>query len=439
MPNGDVRYRSGRGGYGGGSSYSYDDEGRGSSKSAWEWFESNYTASGLADSWLMSLSDDQCYYLLKHSTMRFNLEDIANVYDPDQYEPERWLMYVQASDSRARRMIKAKSPRKDGIWVEFYTHLVKGYINKKLVLEQVQRKRDEEYNQRWEKERKAREAEVAKLNREAADTVNKNVELVTGAIASDFATAFDVFELSGRDAGDYLDDVVDGYTTGYGFSEEVRRPGGVKLQITLTLDCTNSMYYNGVHMDAAIAFRDMGLTLKQLHAEHPNDLYVAFFKFGLNQGSEDSEIGKRAERLRLSPYYDPEKDAENGLALAEFSEFHPRYLGSGNSIFSGEDTWIYPLFEQIERWEKEESEPGCARLDIVLTDAVLEHPSDIRKADEIQERRNGNLQTVMLNFMRENEWSDGTLPKRCVQYPANRDTLPGLLRQIISEFITSSM
>jgi len=110
-----------------------------------------------------------------------------------------------------------------------------------------------------------------------------------------------------------------------------------------------------------------------------------------------------------------------------------------NSPFTGEDTWISPLFEEIEKWENRYSDPGAARLDIIITDAVLEHEKDIREASRIQEHRNGNLQTVLLNFLPMDDWGDGSIPKRCTQYSANAENIGGMLRQIVQDFISTQL
>jgi hypothetical protein len=97
------------------------------------------------------------------------------------------------------------------------------------------------------------------------------------------------------------------------------------------------------------------------------------------------------------------------------------------------------LLEEIEKWEKEESDPGAVRLDIVLTDAVFEHKKDIRESDVIQERRDGQLQTVFLNFMPEKEWLNSTLPKRCFMIKVDKDNVAGILRNVLSEFVGAQL
>ena len=105
----------------------------------------------------------------------------------------------------------------------------------------------------------------------------------------------------------------------------------------------------------------------------------------------------------------------------------------------GEDTWYSALLSRIEKWETKNSEPGAVRLDLVITDGVFEHAKDLTECNRIQERRDGSLQTVFLNFLSMDEWSDTKLPRHCVQYLANVDNIAGLSRTVLHEFVSSYM
>ena len=84
MAKSDVRpiasnYRRSYGGRGYSRSsyeYTYDDEGRGESKDVWEWFEENFNANPTLE-WLLSWTDMKYYQVLKASTFRYGLLDIA--------------------------------------------------------------------------------------------------------------------------------------------------------------------------------------------------------------------------------------------------------------------------------------------------------------------------------------------------------------------------
>jgi hypothetical protein len=423
MAKGDVAYRPGRGGgYGGGSSHYYDDGGRGSSKDLWEWFEENFTQSGFSRDWLLQMCDAWCYRVIRETRERYGLFDVA-------------LYSYQDMDTRARRLVSQKLSLAD--WNAFHEHLKEGYNNHKKELAQRQEISNQKYRDDSERRNQQREANVAKMRDEDLLQNGKATEISAGMLRSDFSMVLRPSEVYDRPSGYDIDDVVSTYHSGSGFSDETSKAKGIKLQITLSLDLSNSMFYNGVHTLAAHAFRDIGLTLKQLEAEFPVDLFIAMFTF--SDGTGDS-AGRRAMKLQVNEWYKPKDDMD----MFELEPFRASIIDRWGTYdhdvntshpFTGEDTFIDPLFMEIEKWETKHSDPGAVRLDIVLTDAVLEHKQDIRDASATQERRDGALQTIFLNFMDEKEWSDGTLPRRCVQYKADRDNVSGMLRTIIQQFV----
>lgn len=264
-------------------------------------------------------------------------------------------------------------------------------------------------------------AKREKYREEKTSKILDDAELTAGLLRSDFADVFRWREVYGQRDGDWLDDPVAAYATGYGFGEEVRERSGIKLQVTVSIDLSNSMKYNGINEVAVDAFCTIYLSMKSLQQEHPGDLYIAPFEFS------GGETGRHAMQVKANTWRD--KD-EYDLGEMEL------WRNASRVSFDGEDTWMYPLLVAIERWENENSDPGAVRLDIVITDAVLEHPKDIRESSKIQERRDGNLQTVLLNLMPEEDWLDTTLPLKCVQYPANPDNLAGLLRNVLAQFVS---
>lgn len=279
-----------------------------------------------------------------------------------------------------------------------------------------------------EEDRKAREERAVayevrrlKIRAEKTSEIRKDVEMTAGMLHSDFAEVFKWSEKYGLRDGDWLDDPVAAYATGYGFGEEVKERSGVKLQVTVSIDLSNSMVHNDINRIAVDAFRTIYLSMKSLQQEHPGDLYVAPFTFS------SGKDGRRAVQVKAQSWRD--KD-EHDLEEMEL------WRNAAHVSFDGEDTWMYPLFKAIERWENENSDPGAVRLDIVITDAVLEHPKDVRESSKIQERRDGNLQTVLLNLMPEEDWLDTALPLKCIQYPANPDNLAGLLRNVLAQFVS---
>lgn len=264
---------------------------------------------------------------------------------------------------------------------------------------------------------------VAKLE-EQTMAFRKASQLTAGMIGSDFHQAFALKEVYGRDDGDWLDDPVAAYIGQAGFGEEVKVQAGIKIQVTVSLDMSNSMWNNVIANDAIKAFIEIGLALQDIQVQYPGSFYTKAFTFAWGDN------GKGSHRVGQDIWTDVPEE----LRLGDFEDMR-RYL-SWMPSSAGQDTWITPLFQRILEWEDDESDSGCVRLDLVLTDAVLEHPTDIRKASEVQERRDGALQTVFLNFMKEEEWVDSRLPVRCVQYPADVNNVGGLLRQVLSEFVS---
>jgi hypothetical protein len=411
---------------GGGYSYDYDDEGRGESLTLWDEFKGGFEFSGYSEDWLLNtkgaevgmdfgvgLYDARLYKYVHNMTSRYSIHDWA------------WRQFEDDdnNDGRVRRIVIKKLGLES--WLKLQLRAKQLWDTQR----EKDRKAAAERAEKWEQERAVFHAERIKRETEEVNEIRKDVQLVTGSLQADFNSAFSMEESYGREAGDWLDDAVSAYQSGYGFGEEVRRPAGVKLQITISIDLSNSMYYNKVDKAAAKTIRDVYLALEQLKDQYPNDLFVCAFTFSDN-GYSSSEQGKRAENL-TRPYWSGGKDKKSTERhLGAVEQFR-----SGRASFTGTDTWFYPLFEEIEKWENEHSDEGALKLDIVLTDAVIEHPTDIKRSDKVQERRNGTLHTIFLNFLKESEWVDSDLPLRCVQYGADPSNISGLLRTLISEFV----
>jgi hypothetical protein len=292
--------------------------------------------------------------------------------------------------------------------------------NAKAEKQAANKVRQEEYDKQRDEAEAKRRAELE----EQTMAFRKAVSLTAGMLSSDFHQAFALKEAYGRDDGDWLDDPVAAYTGQAGFGEEVKVQSGIKMQVTVSLDMSNSMWNNAIADSAIRAFIEIGLALEDIQAQYPGSFYTAAFLFAMGDN------GKQACRVREQRWSNTPEE----LRLGNFEGM--RHNLSWMPSNAGQDTWMTPLFEQILKWEEEESDDGCVRLDIVLTDAVLEHPTDIRKSSEVQERRNGALQTVFLNFLSEEQWYDSRLPMRCVQYPADANNVGGLLRQVLSNFVS---
>lgn len=435
MARGDVKY-SGGGGRGGGGSAGYDDEGRGTSKAIYERFVAGYTQAKFDCKWLFALPVHDSSWnavslqrLFEDTTYRHNLYD--------------GLRKNVDLDSRVRRLVEKHCGA--DVWKSWHADSLMRYNAWLAELKERQRLERIAYDERQVaiREVEAREAERVRI--EEFEAMNSTVELIAGTLNSDMYEVMLRRDVVGLPEGDWIDDVTTAYMGLGGFAEEEHHysSGGINVQITLSLDCSNSMQYNHINEQALRVFVESGMSLKRLRQDYPDAVSFSAYEFS---GSSD---GKYSKRIGAAGWGD-DRDAEmttyvnnrdyDDMHWGEFEEYRQEMRNPNGyyrtSTFSGSDTYIAPLFTEIKRWEDKFSTPGAVRLDLVITDAVLEHPNDIREASQIQANRNGNLQTVLLNLLPENEWVNGSLPYKCVQYPVNKDNLAGVLRTVIAEFLS---
>lgn len=421
MARKDVKYSRSRGG-GGRSSGSddYDDEGRGRSKLVWEDFRDSWEMKSFDCSWLFELDEMYLSELIVKTRYRYNVPDGPSYW---KQEPGSYADHVNVEeqmrqdDSRVARLVKKECG--EDTWYLFYLALIEGYERHQKAL----CKYEVERNEIWKLQREAERAGQLKLKIEETTKLRREAELVAGLLRSDFHEALKFKEVYGQRDGDWLDDPVGAYSTGYGFGEEVKERSGIKLQVTVSLDTSNSMWYNKIAEAAVETFRTVYMALEQLAKENPGDIFYEGFTFS---GGDDGKYARSLSR----EFYGEREQTESHLGNVEEWREMKSYQ------FHGEDTWVYPLFQEIEKWENEKSDPGAVRLDIVITDAVLEHPTDVRRSNVIQERRDGTLQTIFLNLLPEQEWVNSTLPFKCVQYPARVDNIAGMLRNLLAEFVS---
>lgn len=451
MVKGDVKSASNkRRGTGRTRSYVYDDEGRGRSKSLYEVFERHLTAQSAANrnAWLRGSLDDDVndeYPTLEHGLYdRFLLGMVDNMTTRYNMHDWAWDKFSDSeyNDGRVRRLvIKCTSLQE---WHILQERAKKLWEDRKHDVERDMLARSEE----WSQQQAVFEAERIRRLEEQITLAKSQAELVAGTIMSEIDMVFALHDKFGEDDGEWIDDTVALATTGYGFGYEDEQATGVKLQITIALDMSNSMYHNGLADVASDAFRNICIALEMLRNTYDGNVFVAAFEFA-HDGYKDGDKGRVAKNLTISRFKaDKHVTYDRWGTLQQLSDVSAgsaaSYLDSGNSSrnrwrFTGEDTWFYPLFEEIEAWENAYSDPGAYRLDLIITDAVMEHPSDIRRSDNIQTRRDGALQTVMLNFVDPSQWVDSDLPLRCVQYGVNADNVGLILRNVIAEFVGAHM
>lgn len=247
--------------------------------------------------------------------------------------------------------------------------------------------------------------------------------LEVGDFLAELSTAMRYRERGGLESGDFLDDVDRLFTDGRAFGEEIAWPSGTHLQVAVAIDCSYSMWANGIMSVAGPAAMQLHQYLSAAVAELPEGaLTYAPFVWALDHsdGRKKSEHGRTA--------YQVSGDFLRSLEGARLD---------GNMVMlttAGHDTYIAPLFRKIQTWERDH-DPNAYRIDLVITDGVLEHRDDVIEATKVQEERDGRLSTVMLNFLPRREWSDYALPDRCFQREVNARNLATVLREALSEAV----
>jgi len=258
------------------------------------------------------------------------------------------------------------------------------------------------------------------------EAIRKDAHVAAGMLEGDFSNAFRMREAYGREEGDWLDDPASAYQGQGGFGEEVKEQSGVKVQVTLSLDCSTSMWENDVARIAIDAYINLGLALNELRTSFPGSVYAQSFLFAIGEQGDVAEPLSNSYHIHYYGDDDLRLDGYEGM----------KDLRSWSKSWCGNDTRISPLLTAIEDWEMLESDSDCVKMDIILTDGVLEHKDDILEASAIQERRDGVLRTIMLNFLPESSWYEVRLPYRCLQLPVQKDNLQGVLRNLLAEFVS---
>lgn len=299
-----------------------------------------------------------------------------------------------------------------------------------------EQKAKEERDAEWKREsdlRQIRWAEEAKARQQAEydakqQIVNSSL-LMLGSIQSEISEVFQRRERYELDQGDYLEDPVSSRLRSGGWTEDGQRKAGFKLQLTIALDVSNSIWYNRIAPAAIRSFQELILAARALKDEHPDDVVYSARLFSENKDgkgvetlrdwSEDFDYDARAYVRKTTD--DPLKE---GRKLFGQEDYVPS--------FAGEDSYIYPLLQSIAAWEA--GHDGYVKLDIILSDGVFERKVDISTADDIQARR-GQVHSVILNFIPEDDWYAGRLPYQCVQYPVTTDNVTGILRLVLAQFL----
>lgn len=311
----------------------------------------------------------------------------------------------------------------------------------------------------------------ASANEELASEQSSNIQV--GEFVSELATAIKLRMKLGLTDGDWLEEPERYYTDGMCFAQEEATSSSVKLQLTLSLDASTSMWQNNIMRVAGPTFMAIDRIIRKGIEDLPEGaVHYAPFIFHEKAfeipaslisnyvGRVDWEKGKDGEEKKGSRFetvfinWASKETWEAAIRNGEIPAGTPHgeykevvvedYIGRKSMRrkyvptlpLSAQDTRLAPLFKAIQDWEERESDSNAVRLDIVITDGVFERQDDIERATRIQEDRNGRLRTVMLNFLPMREWSNAQMPGRCSQYAVTPENLDMSIRTILTETIS---
>lgn len=303
-------------------------------------------------------------------------------------------------------------------------------------------------------------AELYRKNEaEFAGKAQKQARIEVGDFVSELAQALRYREVVGQSEGDWLEEPERAYTDGQAFGTEINGAAHKKLQIALVLDASRSMWKNRIMESASAAWQAMDAMLRQAQQELPEGTLTyapfifheyafkvprAFMKYvsyvgGVKSGTRKNQYGQfnapeDARDILFIPSMVPGEAVIEAINDGEIdgskvnAEWHKKHK------LSGHDTNLSPLLRRIQEWEAG-NDANAVRLDLVITDGVFENERDVESATNVQAERNGNLSTVLLNFLKPAEWGQYHLPNRCCQYAGTNENLTPQLRTILEEVV----
>lgn len=295
--------------------------------------------------------------------------------------------------------------------------------------------------------------------------------VVVGEFLSELQSAIRFRMKMGQTEGDWIEEPERYFTDGAVFATEEAVASQVKLQLTVSLDASTSMWGNRIMQYAGPTFAALDSIVRASMRDLPEGtVYYAPFVFhGMAFKVPQTFIPEYAaanfekdiDSIMVAGL--PHKDLwEKAVAAGEIPATEERmWWGEGpyvirrrnpttgkdtiirttkfqwlsNYWLSGADTNFAPLIKAIKNWEETEGDPDAVRLDIVLTDGVFDQPDDVALASKLQEDRNGKLKTVLLNFLPPSEWGKYSLPDRCSMYAVTVANLDNAIRTILTESI----
>jgi hypothetical protein len=332
-----------------------------------------------------------------------------------------------------------------------------------------------------------------------ADLSQQSANIVVGEFLSELAAAIRFRMKIGQTQGDWIEEPERLYTDGGVFATEEAVASEVKLQITVTLDASTSMWNNGIMKFAGPTFAALDQIIRASMRDLPEGsvhyapfvfhekafkipaslipTYTARVDWGLTEQGKKRKERMEAQGKIYEPLASDKRQQNQYNVIPQFPPDHlwneavrfgevpagavSRYwkkdapfrvhrtdkdgkdklviqhkdMWVSDYAMSGIETFVAPLFEAIQKWEQEEGDISATRLDIVITDGVFQDAQDVARASRIQEDRNGRLKTVLLNFVPSKDWENVQLPERCSQFQVTPRNLDNSIRTILTDAI----
>jgi len=287
---------------------------------------------------------------------------------------------------------------------------------------------------------KKRDNYQKRLIDEASRSANKEADFL-----SEFALSLRRKERIGLADGAWIEEPDRLYSDGCVFGEEAKSVQ-LKLQIALCIDVSASTYNNNVAHMIGQAVIGLDMAIRRAAMDLPEGA-ITYQVFAFNRNTyrvsqadvknfavtEDGcfKWGYFTTTIQGRRYEHQTSQALNTLILKSKLTKLPHIEYEDDWM----ETYLFPLFLEIKKWEGEND--ANIKLDIILTDGQFDDADDIHKADMVQDRRDGKITTIVLNFLKRDEWKTSTLPNRCLQYEANGDNLGNQIKQILSRQLTA--
>lgn len=282
----------------------------------------------------------------------------------------------------------------------------------------------------------------------------RTTNIMVGDFVSELMQAMKFRMKVGQTQGDWVEEPERLFSDGGIFATEERIASKVKLQLTLSLDASTSMWMNKIMGYAGPTFIQMDRVIREAAMEVPEGCityapfifhekamqipasFLSMYSGGLDYTGVKLRRGQNTPKT-VWPRSPRKDEFEAAMRLGQI----PQNAMYRDYEMSGTETNISELFKAIQQWENVHGDPSALRLDIILTDGVFDNRKDVEMASRFQEfRRNScRTKTIMLNFLERKEWGDFAVPEHSLMYPVTPDNLDSSIRGLLSEAVAELM